>query len=564
MQKKRILAAVMSLCMVAGAVSYGAPVISNTITAQAETCAEGCYSFDVLTGTLTLMDEVNGDAIRDFIFKENVKTIVASEGTILPEDCRNLFYNYINCTSIDLSKADTINVVRMENMFACCSSLTSLDISGFDTSNVETMYFMFAECSSLASLDVSGFDTSNVISMCGMFDGCSSLTSLDVGRFDTSKVENMCSMFEGCSSLTSLDVSGFDTSKVEDMGGMFENCSSLTALDVSGFDTSKVTAMYDMFYGCSNLTSLDLSRFDTSKVRFMEDMFRDCSSLTELDLSSFDTSNVYTNIFVSADGVSVYGMNGMFAGCSNLTALDLSNFDTGNVTNFSDMFRDCSSLTELDLSSFDTSKIYPDFYTYLWENSLGISGYSMNGMFAGCSNLNSLDLRSFDTSNIIDFTDMFSDCNELRYIILGENFKNVPEEAHLINGDDWVKVGDLAKTSSGDGEYAIIENEGSNEYVRFVYKYEPTYPTNIKVEYSKEYHQVRFTWDKVEGADRYGIAVYLAGKWRVQTQTLTNTTYTSPKNLTPGKSYRVAIAARVNGKWDTANAIKHSGTVTIK
>ncbi|MBO4866593.1 MAG: glycoside hydrolase family 9 protein [Ruminococcus sp.] len=90
------------------------------------------------------------------------------------------------------------------------------------------------------------------------------------------------------------------------------------------------------------------------------------------------------------------------------------------------------------------------------------------------------------------------------------------------------------------------------------------YPTNIKVEYSEKYRQVRFTWDKVEGADRYGIAVYLAGKWRVQAQNITDTVYTSPKNLTPGKTYKVAIAARVNGKWDTVNAIKHSGTVTIR
>ncbi len=90
------------------------------------------------------------------------------------------------------------------------------------------------------------------------------------------------------------------------------------------------------------------------------------------------------------------------------------------------------------------------------------------------------------------------------------------------------------------------------------------YPTNIKVDYSDEYHQVRFTWDKVENADRYGIAVYLAGKWRVQKQDITGTNYTSPKNLTPGVTYKVAIAARVNGTWDTENAIKRACTVTIK
>ncbi len=91
-----------------------------------------------------------------------------------------------------------------------------------------------------------------------------------------------------------------------------------------------------------------------------------------------------------------------------------------------------------------------------------------------------------------------------------------------------------------------------------------TYPTNIKAEYSEQYHQVRLTWDKVAGADKYGIAVYLSGKWRIQTSALTTNSFTTPKNLTPGKSYKVAVAARVNGAWDTANAIKNAVTITVK
>ena len=35
-------------------------------------------------------------------------------------------------------------------------------------------------------------------------------------------------------------------------------------------------------------------------------------------------------------------------------------------------------------------------------------------------------------------------------------------------------------------------------------------------------------------------------------------------NLTPGTTYKVAIAARVDGKWDTVNAIKNAVTVTVK
>jgi len=159
---------------------------------------------------------------------------------------------------------------------------------------------------------------------------------------------------------------------------------------------------------------------------------------------------------------------------------------------------------------------------------------------------------------------MFS--SNLRSLTLGENFKNVPEEAELYNDKGWVNSKDIATVVSGNGEYAVIENTGKNTYKRLpiVEETKLTYPTNIKVEYIKKYHQVRFTWDKVESADKYSIAVFLAGKWRVQTQNITDTTYATPKYLTPGKTYKVAIASRVDGKWDTANAVKNAVTVTIK
>jgi surface protein len=189
----------------------------------------------------------------------------------------------------------------------------------------------------------------------------------------------------------------------------------------------------------------------------------------------------------------------------------------------------------------------------------------MSWMFEGCSGLTSLDLSSFNTKNI-RMQAMFRGCNSLNTIVLGENFANITEEAKLQNGDGWVNAKAATTVISGDGEFAVIENSEKNTYKRLPIesKAKLTYPTNIKVNYSTQYRQVRFTWDKVEGADRYGIAVYLAGKWRVQTQDITGTVYTSPKNLTPGKTYKVAIAARVNGKWDAKNAIKNAVTVTVR
>ena len=111
-----------------------------------------------------------------------------------------------------------------------------------------------------------------------------------------------------------------------------------------------------------------------------------------------------------------------------------------------------------------------------------------------------------------------------------------------------------------------INANGNNGGSTNPYQPEYTYPTNIKVNYSTQYHQVQFTWSAVPNAQNYGIAVYLAGKWRIQTQSISGSTtsYVTPKNLTPGMSYKVAIAAKVNGKWDVNNAIKNAVTVTVR
>lgn len=92
-----------------------------------------------------------------------------------------------------------------------------------------------------------------------------------------------------------------------------------------------------------------------------------------------------------------------------------------------------------------------------------------------------------------------------------------------------------------------------------------TVPVVSKIDYNTQYHQFRLTWNKVTNAQAYGIAYYSAGKWRVYTQSIAPTTnyWTSPK-LTAGKSYKVAVAAKVGGTWDTNGAIKSAVTVTVK
>ena len=91
------------------------------------------------------------------------------------------------------------------------------------------------------------------------------------------------------------------------------------------------------------------------------------------------------------------------------------------------------------------------------------------------------------------------------------------------------------------------------------------YPVVTGVTYNSQYHQFRVSWSPVPGAQNYGIAVYLAGKWKVQTQTIPagTTSFTSPK-LKAGQTYKLVVAAKVNGKWDTNKLDRRAVTVTVK
>ena len=61
------------------------------------------------------------------------------------------------------------NVTDTAEMFRNFNELTSIDLSNFDTSKVKGMSCMFFNCSDLYKLDLSNFDTSKVNDMTCMF-----------------------------------------------------------------------------------------------------------------------------------------------------------------------------------------------------------------------------------------------------------------------------------------------------------------------------------------------------------------------------------------------------------
>ncbi len=69
-------------------------------------------------------------------------------------------------------------------------------------------------------------------------------------------------------------------------------------------------------------------------------------------------------------------------------------------------------------------------------------------------------------------------------------------------------------------------------------------------------------WTAIKGAEQYGIAVKIAGKWKVQKVVDADvTTFTSPK-LNKG-TYEMVVCAKINGKWDIRNIADRAVTGTI-
>ncbi|WP_295153424.1 carbohydrate-binding domain-containing protein [uncultured Ruminococcus sp.] len=89
------------------------------------------------------------------------------------------------------------------------------------------------------------------------------------------------------------------------------------------------------------------------------------------------------------------------------------------------------------------------------------------------------------------------------------------------------------------------------------------YPKVNKIEYCERTHQFRISWDAIDGAEKYGVAVYLAGKWKIVDQNIYTTTFTSPK-LSAGQTYKMVVCAKVNGSWDTSKIESRAFNVTIK
>ena len=365
------------------------------------------------------------------------------------------------------------------------------------------------------------------------------------------------------------------------------NCTEYDVVIPSEIDGKIVTRIGDNTFAGRKITSVKIPSTITS---IGASAFSRCTELKEVVIPSsvkalgryaFDRCYSLESVTLN-DGLSVIGFSAFYY-CESLKSIEIPS-SVEKIDNYA--FEGCTSLKSLKLNSglkyigecaflscdfpqIEIPDSVEEIGNYAFElnkslksvilpKELKTFGYYV---FCNCSNLESVNIPD-DLTFIPDGT--FHECVNLKRIIIPVSVTTIGNNAFTYFDSEkkaYLPIPDLT-ISCYSGSYA--EKYAKENGLKYqLIKPKLTYPTNIKLEYNQIYHQARLTWDKVEDADRYGIAVYLAGKWRIQKQDITTTSYTTPKNMTPGTSYKLAIAARVDGEWDTANAIKHAVTISI-
>ena len=145
----------------------------------------------------------------------------------------------------------------------------------------------------------------------------------------------------------------------------------------------------------------------------------------------------------------------------------------------------------------------------------------------------------------------------------------------IMENGQWKKIAEGYKTSytltglEPDTKYTItvipmVQNIWCSDFTHAIeVQADSEMPAGFpKVETQVSGSKFKLDWTAVDGAEKYGIAVYQSGKWVVKATVNGDvTSYTSPE--VAAGTYKMVVCAKVNGKWDTGALNSRAFGVTI-
>ena len=384
------------------------------------------------------------------------------------------------------------------------------------------------------------------------FDSCSKLENFEIPK-NVTTIGN--GAFYGCELLTELTIPDGVTSIESDTFGYCKKLKNITIPD-------NITIIGDhAFSTCNSLTEINIPK---TVISIGYNAFSECKSLTSITLP---------------DGITSIGES-TFYGCKNLKEINIPDSVTG-IGDYA--FDNCTALEEIKI---------PDSVTLICSNA-----------FYNCNNLKSIVIPEGVTKI---YTSTFEYCSNLESVTIPDS---VTEFGRYVF-DGCVKITIYCHAGSAAEKYAakynlpykLLPDKHEHELIaveakepttteagNIAYWYCPTcgkyysdkdgineitkadtiipakseanlYP---QVKTAVKDHKIGFKWTAVPGAEKYGIGVFQANKWRVVNQVDGSvTSWTSPQ--VRSGTYRLVVLAKVNGKWVNSDIFKKSFYVTVK
>ena len=188
-------------------------------------------------------------------YGDTVMAVEIKNGVSITGNAAYMFYNLINCATLDVGELDVSKAVDMTSMFSRTGinpkDFKIIGLDSWNVSSVQCMAHMFEGSGLLSETydigTLKSWKTSSLTDASAMFTQAalkSSNFNIDASSWDMSNVESIAYIFASTGTAASDwsvgDLSEWNTSKMLFMGGAFSNIAIQYTLDLSNWDISSI------------------------------------------------------------------------------------------------------------------------------------------------------------------------------------------------------------------------------------------------------------------------------------------------------------------------------------